>query len=621
MKRAYRDLPDFLDTLREEGELLVVEEEVDPVLEITAITDRFCKSPGGGPALYFQRCKGSPFPLVINLLGSFRRMELALGGLKPEAIAAEIAQWIHLKPPEGLAGKLKLLPQLAQLAKFPPRTVKRAPCQEVVRIGHEVDITRLPVLQCWPEDGGRFVTFGNTYTKSLDGSQVNCGMYRQQIFDGRTTAMHWQIHHDGSHFWQEYRRAGKRMEVALAIGNDPATVFSAVAPLPRGIDEMLFSGFLRQSPVQMVKCKTVDLKVPANAEFVIEGYIEPDEMRREGPFGDHTGYYSLADDYPVLHVTALTHKRNPVYLTTIVGTPPMEDCYMGKAIEQIFLPLLHTQWPEIEAMNLPWEGVFHNNVCLTMAKDYPMQARRLMSALWGSGQMSLAKSIVVGDPGDPVDRPLEFLATVLDRIRIPESLTVTEGVVDVLDHSAPQPLWGGKLGVDATTTIRHEPGFGQPFREPETAPSEEEALVAAKAVDPSVTRVLIPVGRSNNPLAVVWFDKTRPHQARTLGEALLKSKALESIAIFVLIESETDYPMDGAHAAWRAFNNTDAQRDIRIAGHRVTVDATKKWKDEGFSRPWPPDISMTPAVNRRMDDLWKRLQVRWNGRNFKKTPR
>ena len=401
------------------------------------------------------------------------------------------------------------------------------------------------------------------------------------------------------------------MEVAIALGADPATIFSSVAPLPMGIDEMLFSGFLRDRPVEMAPCATVDLRVPAHSEIVLEGYVDPDERRTEGPFGDHTGYYSLADCYPVFHVTALTRKRRPIFPATIVGAPPMEDCYMGKAIERIFLPLLRTQWPEIADMNLPWEGVFHNNACLTMEKDYPLQARRLMSGLWGAGQMSLTKSFIIGDPGDPVDRPAEFLLTALDRLMIPDSIYLAEGIMDELDHSAPQPLWGSKVGIDATTPVPNEKGYGLPPRSRIPAPTESTALEAALSVSPDVRKVLIPFAESVNPVLVIWFEKRQPGATRKLAQALIESKALSKFRIFVLMEAETEFPMTGAQAALRLCNNTDPARDFIFLGDRLGIDATKKWKEEGFTRPWPPDIVMSREVREHVDAKWPALWKRW----------
>jgi 4-hydroxy-3-polyprenylbenzoate decarboxylase len=303
-----------------------------------------------------------------------------------------------MKPPVTLMDKIKLLPELLSMSRFLPRVRKGvAPCQEVILTGDEVDLTKLPVLFCWPGDGGPFITLPVVFTRSLSDGKRNAGMYRMQIFDKRTTGMHWHIHKDGAHHYHEYKKAGKRMEVAVAVGTDPAVTYAATAPLPRGVDEMLLAGFIRRKPVEMVKCVTVDLEVPANAEFILEGYVDPDELRIEGPFGDHTGYYSLKGEYPVFHVTAITHRKNPIYSATIVGKPPMEDCYMALATERLFLPMIKTILPEIKDYMLPWEGVFHNIAVVAIDKEFPHHAGKVMNGLWGSGQMSFAKMLVIID--------------------------------------------------------------------------------------------------------------------------------------------------------------------------------------------------------------------------------
>ncbi|MEK6813992.1 MAG: menaquinone biosynthesis decarboxylase, partial [Nitrospirota bacterium] len=346
---AYRDLSDFIRALEKEGELVRVKAEVDPILEITEIADRQMKSPGGGKALLFENVKGSPVPVIINAFGSTRRMNLALEVDRIEDVGDEILAFIEPELPKTLVAKIKMLPRLKQLADFIPKTVKTGPCKDVIETTAP-SLDPLPVLQCWPEDAGRFITFPLVFTRNPRTGRRNCGMYRMQVYDSRTTGMHWQIHKHGAKHYQDSERAGRRIDVAVAIGTDPAVTFAAMAPMPDDVDEMMFAGFLRKEPVEMVKCETVDLEVPANSEIVLEGYCDPEERRVEGPFGDHTGYYSLADSYPVFHVTAVTRRKNPIYSTTIVGRPPMEDYYMGKAVERIFLPLVKKTIPEIVDM-------------------------------------------------------------------------------------------------------------------------------------------------------------------------------------------------------------------------------------------------------------------------------
>ncbi|HPX91900.1 MAG TPA: menaquinone biosynthesis decarboxylase, partial [Spirochaetota bacterium] len=361
MKKNYKDLHEFISHLEMEGQLLRIKDPVSNILEITEITDRMSKMPGGGKALLFENVKGYNFPVITNQFGSIRRINMALGSSSLDELAGRLHSIINMKPPVTLMDKIKLLPELLSMSRFLPRVRKGvAPCQEVILTGDEVDLTKLPVLFCWPGDGGPFITLPVVFTRSLSDGKRNAGMYRMQIFDKRTTGMHWHIHKDGAHHYHEYKKAGKRMEVAVAVGTDPAVTYAATAPLPRGVDEMLLAGFIRRKPVEMVKCVTVDLEVPANAEFILEGYVDPDELKVEGPFGDHTGYYSLKGEYPVFHVTAITHKKKAIYSATIVGKPPMEDCYMALATERLFLQMIKTILPEIKDYMLPWEGVFHN---------------------------------------------------------------------------------------------------------------------------------------------------------------------------------------------------------------------------------------------------------------------
>ncbi len=334
---------------------------------------------------------------------------------------------------------------------------KTPPCQEIILTGDQVDLTKLPVLHCWLKDAGSFITLPLVFTKSPVTGKRNIGMYRMQIFDRNTTGMHWHIHKDGSHYYNEYCRAGKRMPVAVAIGADPATIYAATAPMPRGVDETMLAGFLRKKPVTLARCISIDMEVPAEAEFVLEGYVDPGEMRREGPFGDHTGYYSLADDYPVFHVTAITHRKDAIYNATLVGRPPMEDCYLAKATERIFLPMLQTVFPEIKDYWFPWEGVFHNIVIVSIDKEYQGHAQKIMSGLWGQGQMSFCKAIVVVDKDVNPQNPEEVIKALISRFDITSDITVTKGVLDVLDHSSPFPNFGNKIGLDLTERFKDEP--------------------------------------------------------------------------------------------------------------------------------------------------------------------
>jgi 4-hydroxy-3-polyprenylbenzoate decarboxylase len=395
----YKNLQEFLIRLDKAGELKHIRHEVSPYLDISKLTESESKSAHGGAGLLFENVKNSEFPVATNLFGSPKRICMALGISHLDELGERIRAYIELDPPKNLKEMLGMLPLAIGLTRFFPRTFKgqTPPCQQVVHTGDAVDLSRLPVLHCWPQDAGPFITLPLVFTRSLVTGRQNLGMYRMQVFDRNTTGMHWHIHKDGSHYLNEYRRAHQRMPVSVAVGADPATVYAATAPMPRGIDEILLAGFIRQKPVVMARCITNDLKVPAEAEFVLEGYVDPGELRREGPFGDHTGYYSLADDYPVFHITAITHRKKPIYCTTLVGPPPMEDCYLAKATERLCLPLLQTVMPEVIDYWLPWEGVFHNIVIVSIDKEYPGHAQKIMSGLWGQGQMSFCKMIAVVD--------------------------------------------------------------------------------------------------------------------------------------------------------------------------------------------------------------------------------
>ncbi|HML53021.1 MAG TPA: menaquinone biosynthesis decarboxylase [Solidesulfovibrio magneticus] len=445
---AYKDLQEYLRLLDKKGELKRIVAPLDPYLEIAEVTDRVSKAVG--PALFFENPKGSRFPVVTNAFGSFPRMNLALESEDLDALGRRIDDVLEMEKPEGLIEKLKLLPKLAKMAGIFPKTVASAPCQDVVLTGDAVDLSILPVLTTWPGDAGPFITFPVVITKDPETGKRNVGMYRMQVFDKTTTGMHWHRHKGCAAHYRLAEKRGERLEVAVAIGPDPACTYAATAPLPDDIDEFLFAGFLRQKAVELVQCKTVDLQVPANSQFVLEGYVEPGERRREGPFGDHTGYYSLADDYPVFHVTAITHREDAVYPATLVGQPPMEDTYMGKATERLFLPLIKKQLPEITDMSLPVEGVFHNFCFVSIDKRYPGQTRKIMYAIWGLGQMMFTKFIVVVDAEVNVQNTAEVWWRVGNNVDPRRDVVIVDGPLDALDHSAPMACFGGKMGIDAT---------------------------------------------------------------------------------------------------------------------------------------------------------------------------
>jgi 4-hydroxy-3-polyprenylbenzoate decarboxylase len=457
---AYRDLREFIRALEESKELKRIPFEVDPILEITEFADRAVKS--GGPALLFEKPKGSSIPVLINSFASVRKMQLALEVASVDEIAARIVEFLEMRIPEGLLGKIKMLPKLAEVGAFFPRTVSKGPCQEVVRTT-DFSLFDYPVLKCWPEDAGRFITLPLVFSRNPDTGKRNCGMYRMQLFDERTAGMHWQTHKQGAeHYRRMSYRDQRRMDVAVAIGADPATMYSAILPLPPELDEMMIAGFLRQSPVEMVKCQTCDLEVPANAEIVLEGYVQFGELRTEGPFGDHTGFYSLADEYPVFHLTCITQRKDPIYATTIVGPPPMEDYFMGKAIERIFLPLMRLQIPEVRDIAMPAEGIFHNLILVSIRKSYPGHARKVMHAIWGLGQAMFSKCIVVVDEDVHVQNVREVAWKALNNIDPERDIQFVMGPIDSLDHSSRLPNYGSKMGVDATRKWPGE-GFTRPW--------------------------------------------------------------------------------------------------------------------------------------------------------------
>ncbi len=448
----YRNLRDFIEFLEERGELRRVTAPVTWDLEITEICDRVTKS--GGPALLFENVEGYDVPVLINMYGSERRMSWALGSESLEELGDRVRGLLGLAqgPPKGVMEKVRALGQLMKVASVRPKIVRSAPCQEVVLEGDDVDVTKFPILKCWPEDAGRYITLPLVITKDPESGVRNVGTYRMQVFDKRTCGMHWQTQKVGTAHYRASREQGReRMDVAVALGGDPATIWSGTAPLPPNVDEMMAAGFIRGEAVEMVRAKSVDLEVPAQAEIILEGYVTPGDERTEGPFGDHTGYYSLADTYPVFHITCITHRREPIYPTTIVGRPPMEDYFMGKVTERFFLPIIQLVLPEVVDMNMPAEGVFHNLVIVSVKKEYPGQARKVVYGLWGMGLMALAKAIIVVDDNVNVHDVSEVAWRVTNNLDAERDIFFATGPVDDLDHASTAPKFGSKVGIDATS--------------------------------------------------------------------------------------------------------------------------------------------------------------------------
>ncbi|MCU1300047.1 MAG: 3-octaprenyl-4hydroxybenzoate decarboxylase [Candidatus Sulfotelmatobacter sp.] len=529
----FDDLRQWIATLDRAGELKRIQTEVDPILEIAEITDRVSKSKSGkpgGPALLFQKIKGHPgSQVLINQFGSEARMKLALGVNSFDEFADRIRVFMDLKSPQGFLDKLKMLPLLTEAGKFFPKTVPTGSCKEVIKRDN-FSLLDFPILQCWPQDAGRFITLPCVTTRDPKSGKRNLGIYRLQVYDPRTTGMHWQrqkvaaehyrqalrnaagstgavgasIDHVGTGAFARPARAdfaraavnimaqtsggsnlassthpSGKMEVAVAIGTDPAVTFSAIVPAPPDVEEYLIAGFLRASPVELVKCETVNLEVPASSEIVLEGYVNLDELRTEGPFGDHTGFYSLEDLYPVFHVTCITHRKDPIYATTIVGKPPMEDAYMGKAVERVFLPLMRLTIPELIDINLPIEGVFHNLMIVSIRKSYPGQARKVMNAIWSLGQAMFTKCIIVVDEDVDVQDIPDVTLKVLNHIDPERDIQFTLGPIDSLDHASRLANYGSKMGIDATRKWPTE-GFTRPWPDEIVMDAKTKALVDSK---------------------------------------------------------------------------------------------------------------------------------------------
>ncbi len=585
------NLREFIHMLEDAGELLRVKEQVSPEIEISKITDSESKKPGGGKALLFENVVDNgkkSFSVATNLFGSDRRMSMALGLKSLKDAGEKISDLIGTNPPRSFAEFFDVVKKVFPLLGIVPKESKRpAPCQEVVKLGKDVDLSEIPILKCWPHDAGRFITLPLVFTKSPDGNSRNLGMYRLQVFDKNTTGMHWHIHKDASHYFTEYESTGRKMPVAVAVGADPATIYAATAPMPRGIDELLLSGFFRKKGVSMVSCKTVDMQVPSESEFVLEGYVDCRERRLEGPFGDHTGYYSPPDLYPVFHLTAITRRKNPIYCATLVGRPPMEDCYMAKATERIFLPMIKCILPEIRDYFLPWEGVFHNIVIVSIRKEYPAHAQKVMNALWGQGQMGFCKSIVVVDETvDPSDMKRVW-DLFLDKFDASSDIVMSYGILDVLDHSAPSPLMGSKMGVDLT---RRRSGEPPRQTKPLNTPSEAELRNIESSLKKNLKTVTYV--RAYRGFLAVALDKCEQN-----GRDILKSIAvsiLPSMGFFKCIAIFDSYIdiSDKSVLLWKIFNNVDPSRDIIVDGSGTClVDACKKNFADGYLREWPDELS------------------------------
>ena len=613
---AYKDLQHFIDTLEKEGELLRIKEYVDPKLEIAEITDRISKTRGGGKALLFENT-GYDFPVLMNAYGSEKRMCLALGVAHLDDVAKEIENLFHLlsAPKENIIDKLKLLPKLGQFAGWMPKVKNgKGECQQVI-IKDNPDITRLPVITCWPKDGGPFVTLPIIHTKDPNTNSRNVGMYRMQVFGPTLTGMHWHKHKVSAKHFNEYKKLNKTMPVAVALGGDPVYAYSATAPLPENVDEYMLAGFLRKKKVELVKCITQpDVEVPADADFIIEGYVDPDdELIWEGPFGDHTGYYSLPDWYPRFHITCITHKKNAVYPATIVGIPPQEDAWLGKATERIFLaPMKMTMVPEIMDMDMPVEGVFHNLVIAQIKKEYAGQGQKVMNAMWGAGQMMFNKILVLADQHIKIQDYKRLAQYVFANLNPATDIHFSQGPMDVLDHSCSKLGFGGKMCIDGTGKF------------PEEKEDSEGSMVNSEWSSkwlsgfPEIKKLNASLFTEHIPVLVVSVEKSRKDHVRELHQEICKRKEAEGIKLILYVEHSVD-ANDLATALWRFCNNLDPKRDFTLVQRPshydssknfacMGLDGTRKTREwDNFHRDWPNIIVADEATIKSVDEKWSHL--------------
>ncbi len=611
---AYKSLQSFIEALEKAGELVRIKTFIDPVLEIAEITDRVSKTPDRNKALLFENT-GTDFPLLINSMGSEKRMCIALGVDKLDDVTRDIEDIFKSlsTPKQTILDKLAMLPQLGRFASWMPRVVSgRGACQEVVMA--TPDLSKLPVLKCWPQDGGRFITLPAIHTKDPNNGTRNIGMYRMQVFDDTMTGMHWHKHKVSARHYNEYKKQGKRMPVAVALGGDPVYTYSATAPLPENVDEYMLAGFLRKKRVDLVRCITQpEIEVPADADIIIEGYVEPgEELIWEGPFGDHTGYYSLPDWYPRFHVTAITHKKAAVYPATIVGIPPQEDAWLGKATERIFLtPIKMTMVPEITDMNMPVEGVFHNLVIATINKEYAGQGQKVMNAMWGAGQMMFNKILVLSDDtatsGVRIDDYAGLARYVLNNLNPANDVYFSQGPMDVLDHSCSKLGFGGKMCIDGTKKQEEEISIPlQPFKF-DTSWSAETILSQFPEVKGINDTLAANLGI---PVLFVSVQKQIPGQVATLHEKLSRVTGISGIRLILYVEHTVNVN-DVADVLWRFCNNLDPRRDHFYGGMNKTIlglDGTLKSKKmDGFERPWPNIIAADDATIGAIDSKWSQL--------------
>lgn len=605
---AYKSLNQFIKTLEKNNELIRIQEYVNPELEITEIVDRMSKSGNGGKALLFEN-NGTGFPLLINSMGSEKRMCMALGVKNLDDFGKEIENLFSdlIGPKANLVEKLKLLPKLNNISSWMPKLISgRGKSQEVIL--QNPDLSILPVLKCWPNDGGPFITLPMVITKDPDTGIRNVGMYRMQVFKNDLTGMHWHKHKVGARHFEEYKKLGIKMPVAVALGGDPALTYSATAPLPDNIDEFLLAGFLRKQKVELVKCISQDIEVPAEADIIIEGYIDPEEeFIWEGPFGDHTGFYSLADWYPKFHVTCITHRKDAIYSATIVGVPPMEDAWIGKATERIFLsPIKLAVLPEIIDYDMPFEGVAHNIVIVKINKTYPGQGFKVMNALWGAGQMMFNKILIVVDNDIDIHDYKSIANNVLKNVEPENDILFINGPLDVLDHSASKPTYGGKMGIDATIKFDEE--------------IENNINAHIKEISTDLSNIrkkfeeIIELNYGiHKQILIISVKKKSKEQIHDFINIISDQKELATVKFCVLIDEKVDVN-DVNMITWIASGNIDPKRDsVIVKGNRescskIFIDATKKSaKKDNFKRDWPNIVVSDDKTIKSVDNLWKHI--------------
>ncbi len=575
-----------IELLKTNNELKVIEDEVDIYLEIAHIAYIEVKKENSKALLFTnvvdkKNNKKFDIPVLMNLFGSFKRVEMLIGNA--ENIAKEIEELLHLKPPTTFFAKLDLFKNLFSLKNvFPKRLSTNGICQEIIKLNEEVNLFDLPILTTWELDGGAFITMGQIYTESLNGELKNLGMYRLQIYDKNHLGLHWQIHKDSNHFFHEYKKANKKMPVSIAIGGDPLYTWCGQAPLPIGVFELMLYGFIKNTPAKLVKSITNSLYIPNDADIVIEGFVDVNELQIEGPFGDHTGYYTLQEPYPVLEVSAITHKKNPIYLATVVGKPPLEDKYLGYATERIFLPLLQTNAPDLIDYYMPENGVFHNLILAKIKTLYPAHAKQIMHVFWGVGQMSFVKHAIFVDENAPKLESEEIIDYILNRVSS-EKIIISEGVCDALDHSSPKPCEGGKLGIDCT---------GEEVELGVEILNDEELFEMAKNLNPNIKGLKQYKTNTKNPMTVISVDK-KESQKETYEDLKILDRYIKILVIVDEVKNDINNPY---MLIWRVVNNIDAKRDIYIHNNFIAIDGTNKNSFDNFTREWPEDVDCSLSV-------------------------